>query len=252
MQGLTRNPLASPELTGVTAGAGLAAVILIVALPAAPLAALPFAALGGALAAAALVYSLAWTRGDSPIRLILVGIGLTSIAGALITFFLTFGEIQDVTRALVWLTGSVYARGWDDLRAMAPWVAVLLPAALLLAPHLDALHLGEYAARGLGARVALYRALLLTTAAGLAAAAVAVAGAIGFVGLIAPHIARRLVGATHVGLLVTSGAAGAIIVVAADLVGRTLLAPTEIPCGIVTAAIGAPFFMTLLYRGRDR
>jgi len=252
MQGLTRNPLAAPELTGVTAGAGLAAVTVIVALPGAPLAILPFAALAGALTAAFLVYAFAWTNGDSPIRLILVGIGLTSIAGALTTLMLTYGEIQDVTRALVWLTGSVYGRGWEDLRAILPWLAVGLPAALLLAPHLDALNLGEEVARGLGSRVEAHRGLLLLVAAALAAAAVTVAGTVAFVGLIAPHVARRLVGPAHGGLLPVAALTGALIVVAADLVGRTVVAPIEIPCGIVTAAIGAPFFMALLYRGRDR
>lgn len=252
MQGLTRNPLASPELTGVSAGAGLAAVTLIVALPAAPVAALPFAALAGALAAALLVGSLAWTRHDSPLRLILVGIGLTAVASALTTLMLTFGDIEDVSRALVWLAGSVYARGWEDLRAILPWLALFIPAALLLAPQLDALNLGEEVARGLGSRVAIQRGALLLVAAALAAAAVTVAGTVGFVGLIAPHLARRLVGPSHNGLLPTAALAGATIVVAADLVGRTILAPVEIPCGVVTAAIGAPFFMVLLYRSSDR
>lgn len=252
MQGLTRNPLASPELTGVTAGAGLAAVFVIVAVPGTSVVALPVAALAGALAAAALVYSLAWTRGDSPIRLILVGIGLTSVAGALTTLLLTFGEIEEATRALVWLTGSVYGRGWEDVRAILPWLAVFLPAALLLASQIDALNLGEEVARGLGSRVALGRGLLLLTAAALAAAAVTVAGTVGFVGLIAPHVARRLVGPGHGGLLPTAALVGALVVTLADLVGRRLVAPTEIPCGVVTAVVGAPFFMVLLYRGRDR
>jgi len=252
MQGLTRNPLAAPELTGVTAGAGLAAVLLIVAVPAAPLGLLPLAALAGALAAALLVYALAWSRGDSPLRLILVGIGLTSVAGALTTLLLTFGEIEEATRALIWLTGSVYGRGWDDLAAILPWLALFLPLAAILAPQLDALGLGEEVARGLGSRVALGRGLLLLTAAALAAAAVAAAGTVGFVGLIAPHLARRLVGPAHAGLLPTAALAGALIVTLADLVGRTVAAPIEIPCGIVTAVIGAPFFIFLLYRGRDR
>jgi iron complex transport system permease protein len=250
MQGLTRNPLAAPELTGVTAGAGLAAVTLIVAAPGTPVAALPVVALVGALAAAALVYGLAWSGGDSPLRLILVGIGLTSVAGALTTLLLTFGRIEEVTRALVWLSGSVNGRGWEDLRAILPWLAVFVPAALLLAPQLDALALGEEVARGLGSRVARERGALLLTAAALAAAAVTVAGTVGFVGLIAPHVARRLVGPGHGGLLPTAALAGALIVTLADLVGRTIAAPVEIPCGIVTAAIGAPFFLLLLARQR--
>jgi iron complex transport system permease protein len=252
MQGLTRNPLASPELTGVTAGAGLAAFVAIVARPGTPSAVVSLAAFGGAVAAALLVGVLGWGRGEAPLRLVLVGIGLTSVAGALTTLLLTYGEIEDVTRALVWLTGSVHGSGWDEVRTILPWLALGAPAALLLAPRLDALALGEAVARGLGVRVGLQRALLLLVAAALAAAAVTVAGTVAFVGLIAPHVARRLVGPGHVGLLPAAALAGALIVVLADLVGRTAAAPAEIPCGIVTAAIGAPFFLALLYRGRAR
>jgi iron complex transport system permease protein len=251
MQGLTRNPLASPELTGVTAGASLAAVTLIVLFPSARAGVLPVAALAGALSVAGLIYALAWRQGNSPIRLILVGVGLTSVLGALITVMVTFGDINDVQRALVWLSGSVYGAGWGDVRALLPWLLVFAPGSLLLARHLDALHLGEDVARGLGSRVELQRGLLLVTSAALAAATVTVAGAVGFVGLMAPHIARKLVGPSHAGLLPTAALAGALIVTLADLTGRALLAPIEIPCGVVTAAIGAPFFMYLLYRGRN-
>lgn len=251
MQGLTRNPLAAPELTGVTAGAGLAAVTLIVLLPGVSVAVLPLAALAGASVVAVLIYGLAWRKGDSPIRLILVGIGLTSVIGALTTVMITFGEIYEVTRALIWLTGSVYGRGWEDIRALLPWLAVFVPVALLMSRQLNALNLGEEVARGLGSRVERERGLLLLTAAALAAAAVTVAGTVGFVGLMAPHIARRLVGPSHEGLMPVAAVTGGLIVVLADLVGRTLFAPIEIPCGVVTAAIGAPFFMYLLSRGRN-
>lgn len=252
MQGLTRNPLAAPELTGVTAGAGLAAVTLIVLLPGVSVTVLPLAALVGASVVAVLIYSLAWRRGDAPLRLILVGIGLTAIMSALTTMMITFGEITEVTRALIWLTGSVYGRGWEEIRALVPWLAVFAPAALLLSRQLNALNLGEEVARGLGSRVKRDRSLLLLAAVALAAAAVAVAGVIGFVGLMAPHIARRLVGPSHEGLIPVAAVTGGLIVVLADLVGRTLFAPIEIPCGVVTATIGAPFFIYLLYRSRTR
>lgn len=250
MQGLTRNPLASPEITGVTAGAGFGAVTLIVLLPDSSIVTLPFAALAGALSVALLIYLFAWRHGDSPMRLILVGIGLASVLEALTSLMITFGEITQVQRALVWLTGSVYARSWSDVRAIAPWLAMLLPLAWLLARRLNALHLGEEVARGLGSHITLDRGLLLLTSIALAAAAVTVAGTIGFVGLMAPHIARRLVGPTHEGLLPVAALTGALIVVAADLAGRTLFAPVEIPCGVVIAAVGAPFFAWILYRGR--
>jgi iron complex transport system permease protein len=252
MQGLTRNPLASPEITGVTGGASLAAVTLIVWLPAVSLAWLPIAALAGGLAVAGAIYALAWRGGDSPLRLILVGIGIGAVLSALITLMLTFGEVFQVQRALIWLTGSVYGRTWSDVRAILPWLALGVPAVLGMARHLNVLQLGPDIARGLGSAVEVQRAILLLLAVMLAAVAVTVAGTIGFVGLMAPHIARRLVGSSHEGLLPTTALVGALIVVASDLVGRTLFAPVEIPCGIVTAAVGAPFLIYVLYRRRAR
>jgi iron complex transport system permease protein len=155
-----------------------------------------------------------------------------------------------VQRALIWLTGSVYGRSWPEFWALLPWVLCFAPLALLLARDLNALHLGEEIARGLGVRVVQRRALLLLTAVALAGATVAAAGTIGFVGLMAPHIGRRLVGPDHAGLLPTAGLIGALTVVSADLVGRTLFAPIELPVGLVTAAVGAPFFIYLLWRQR--
>ncbi|ACZ42918.1 transport system permease protein [Thermobaculum terrenum ATCC BAA-798] len=248
MQGITRNPLASPELTGVVAGASLAAVTLIVLVPSASISLLPPAALVGAAVVAAGVYVLAWKGGDSPIRLVLVGVGLTSVLGALTTLMVTFGDINQVSQALVWLTGSVHGRSWEEVRAMLPWLLLLLPAAQLMATRIDLLALGEEVARGLGSRVGLDRAILIALAAALTAASVAVAGAVGFVGLMAPHIARRLVGNGHQGLLPAAGLAGGLVMVLADLVGKTVFAPIEIPVGVVTAAVGSPFLLYLLYR----
>ncbi|HMQ30601.1 MAG TPA: iron ABC transporter permease [Chloroflexaceae bacterium] len=250
MQGLTRNPLADPGILGISAGAGLVAVTLIVAVRNVPAGVVPLGAFGGAVTVAALIYLLAWRGGDSPLRLILVGIGLGAVCGALTTLMITFGEINDVQRALVWLTGSVYGRSWAELWALLPWVALFTPLALLLARDLNALNLGEDIARGLGSAVGLRRGLLLLAAVALAAASVAAAGTLGFVGLMAPHLGRRLVGPDHSGLLPTAGLLGALLVVAADLVGRTIIAPVELPAGLVTAAIGALFFIALLWRQR--
>ena len=250
LQGLTRNDLAAPDIVGVNAGAGLAAVTLIVAMPSVPAAYLPPAAFGGALVVALALYALAWRGHASPTRLILIGVGLSAVATALTTLMITFGDIYQVSQALVWLTGSVYGRSWEQIWVLLPWLVVFLPLAFLRSRHLNALGLGDDAARGLGVHVELERGVLLLVSVALAASAVATAGTIGFIGLISPHIARRLVGPSHGSLLPVSAATGGTIVVLADLIGRTIFAPVEIPCGIVTAAVGAPFFLYLLYRGR--
>jgi iron complex transport system permease protein len=250
LQGITRNPLAAPGILGINAGAGLVAVAIIVSFDNVPARLLPPAAFGGAFVTALLIYFLAWRSGDSPLRLILVGIGLGAVSSALTTILITFGNINNVQRALIWLTGSVYGRSWDEFWALAPWLVGFVPLAFFLARDLNALNLGDDVARGLGAPVAIRRGLLLLCATALAAAAVATAGSIGFVGLMSPHIARRLVGPDHLGLLPTAGLMGALIVTAADLVGRTLFAPIELPCGLITAAVGAPFFIFLLWQQR--
>jgi iron complex transport system permease protein len=252
MQGLTRNPLADPNIIGISAGASLVAVTLIIAVPQVPSGVLPVAAFAGAALTALLIYLLAWKGGDSPIRLILVGIGLAAILSAGTSLMITFGDVYDVQRALVWLAGSVYGRSWEEFWPLLPWIVVFVPLALLLSRHLNALNLGEDVARGLGSRVARHRGLLLLTAVALAGSTVAAAGTIGFVGLMAPHTARRLVGPSHEGLLPTAGLLGGFIVVAADLVGRTIAAPIELPAGLVTAVIGAPFFIYLLWRNRGQ
>ncbi len=252
MQGLTRNPLASPDIMGISAGAGLVAVALIVSFKSVPASLIPFAAFGGAGIVALLIYVLAWRKGDSPIRMVLIGIGLAAIATAGTNFFITFGDVFDVQRALVWLTGSLYGRSWTELNALLPWLVVFVPMALVLARHLDVLNLGEDIAVSLGSRVALQRALLILTSVALAGASVAAAGTIGFVGLMAPHIARRLVGVQHEGLLPISGVLGGFIMVAADLVGRTIFAPIELPVGLVVAFIGAPFFVYLLVQSNNK
>jgi iron complex transport system permease protein len=251
LQGLTRNPLAAPGILGINAGAGLMAVALIVVLPGLPSGMISVAAFGGAVMVAILIYLLAWRGGDSPMRLILVGIGLGAVIGALTTLMITFGEINSVQRALIWLTGSVYGRSWQELWALLPWIVIFAPLAMLLARDLNALNLGEDVARGLGIPLIARRGLLLLASVALAGASVAAAGVIGFVGLIAPHIARRLVGPDHIGLLPVAGLIGALVVVSADLIGRTLLAPIELPCGLITAAVGAPFFIYLLWRQRS-
>jgi iron complex transport system permease protein len=252
LQGLTRNPLAAPEIVGVEAGAGLAAVSLIVLFPSIPTLFLPVAAFTGALIAALLVYWLSWNGGSSPIRLILVGVGIGAIASALTSLMITFGNIYDVSQALVWLAGSVYGRTWEHVQALLPWLLIFIPLSFLGARELNTLNLGDDVARGLGSRVEWQRGLLLITSVALAGASVATAGTIGFVGLMSPHLARQLVGTSHEGLLPTAALVGGLIVALADLLGRSLFTPIEIPCGVITAVVGAPYFLYLLYRNRNQ
>ncbi|MEH2047204.1 FecCD family ABC transporter permease [Nostoc sp.] len=251
-QGLTRNPLADPGIIGINAGASLAAVIVIVLFPSAPIYTLPLSAFAGALLMAILIYSLAWNNGSSPILLILMGVGLSAIASAITSLMITFGEISDVSNALVWLAGSVYGRTWKQVFSLLPWLIVFVPMALTLARHLNALNLGDDVAKSLGSQVEWQRGLLVLVGVALAGAGVATAGNIGFIGLIAPHLGRQLVGVTHEGLIPTSALLGGVIVVIADLLGRTLFAPIELPCGVVTAVIGAPYFLYLLIRNRKK
>lgn len=248
IQGVTRNPLAAPEIIGINAGASLAAVGLIVLFPNAPTVMLPFAAFGGALTVSLLIYLLAWQGGIHPIRLILIGVGIASIAGALTSFMVALGEINSVSQALVWLAGSVYGRSWPQVFSLLPWLAVFLPLTLLQAEQLDILNLGEEVAQGLGSKVAWQRIFFLLISSALAGAAVATAGTIGFVGLIAPHIARQLVGTLHGSLIPVAAMMGGMIVVIADFLGRIVFAPLELPCGIITALIGAPYFVYLLVK----
>jgi len=250
-QGITRNPLAAPSIIGVNAGASLAAVTLLILLPNTPPAALPFAAFGGAIAVSLLIYLFAWQGGSSPLRLILVGVGFSLIGGAFTNILIALGQVNRANQALVWLAGSVYGRTWEQVLALFPWIAIGGILAFCWARELNVLHLGDETARGLGSRVERQRGFLLLLAAALAGASVATAGTIGFVGLMAPHLARQLVGPTHEELLPTAALLGGTMVVLADLLGRVLFAPLELPCGTIAAIIGAPYFLYLLIRDRQ-
>lgn len=249
-QGITRNPLAAPDIIGINAGASLAAVSLITLFPDVPITLLPWAAFGGALTVSLLIYWVAWREGCSPTRLILVGVGFSLIGGALTNLMLTFGQIGQVSQALVWLTGSVYGRSWEQAFVLLPWIVVFGLLSLLLAQELNILNLGDDIARSLGSPIEWQRGLLLLSSVALAGASVSIAGTIGFVGLMAPHLARQLVGGSHEGLLPVAAMMGGMLVVLADLLGRMLFVSVEVPCGLITSAIGAPYFIYLLIRNR--
>ncbi len=251
-QGLTRNPLADPGIIGINAGSSLAAVSVIVLFPTAPIYSLPISAFAGALLMAILIYALAWNQGSSPILLILIGVGLSAIATAATSLLITFGQIYNVNEALVWLAGSVYGRSWEQVFSCLPWLIIFVPLAFSQARSLNSLNLGDDVAKNLGISLDWQRGLLVLIAVALAGIGVATAGLIGFVGLIAPHLGRQFVGPNHEGLMPTAALFGGIIVVAADLLGRSLFAPVEIPCGVVTATVGAPYFLYLLIRNRQK
>jgi iron complex transport system permease protein len=245
-QRLAHNPLASPDVIGVNAGAAVAAVFVIVVAHGTGNE-VTLAALGGATLTSLAIYLLAYKRGVAGYRLVLVGIAVTAMLTAVTQFLLTRAEIWDAHQASVWLTGSLAGRGWDDVRPIAVALAVLLPVALGLARQLRVLELGDDAATGLGTRVELSRGRLLLIGVALAAIGTACAGPIVFVALVAPQIARRLVGARSLGLL-PAAACGALLLTAADLVARRAFAPRELPVGILTAILGAPYLLYLLAR----
>jgi iron complex transport system permease protein len=244
-QSLARNPLASPDIIGITAGASAAAVFVIVIGDAHYLV-VSLAALAGALATALAMYLLAYKRGISSYRLVLVGIGMAAVLRSVISYLLTRTEIYRAEAALVWLTGSLNARGWEHVVPVAGALAFLFPVVILLARPLRALQLGDDTAKGLGAPVESARSGLILTAVGLAAVATASAGPVAFVAFVAAPIARRLT-ETSLALLPTA-LVGALIVLLSDLVGRRIVAPTELPVGIITGIIGGPYLLWLLAR----
>jgi iron complex transport system permease protein len=250
LQGMIRNPLASPDIMGITGGASAAAVLFITLLPTASVRYLPFAAMAGAVVATAVIYLLAWKKGVSAMRLVLIGVGIEASMKALTTLLIVRSPFYSSSKALTWLTGTVYGANWGNVWALLPWAAVLLPLTAIAGRTLNVLQLGDDTAAGAGSRVNRDRLLLLALCVAMAGAAVAVGGAIGFVALLAPHIARMLTGPSFGGLLPVSALAGGIIVALADLVARTAFAPLDLPVGIFTSMIGAPFFMYLLYRNR--
>ncbi|WP_246632142.1 FecCD family ABC transporter permease [Pseudonocardia nigra] len=253
-QSIARNPLASPDLIGFTAGASAAAVFVIVlgggfgtvgAVFAA--AGLPVAALVGGLVTATAIYLLAWRRGVQGFRLVLVGIGIHAMLIAVVHWLLVVAEVFEAARAYVWLNGSLNARGWEHVVPVAVALAVLVPAALLLAHVLGGLQFGDDTARGLGIPVDRARTGLLFVAVGLASVATAAAGPIAFVALVAPQIALRLVGSARPPIA-ASLVIGASLTVVADLIARSAFGATELPVGIVTAVLGAPYLLFLLAR----
>lgn len=251
LQALVRNPLASPDLIGTTNGAAAAAVAFIAFSNGTySIHWLPLVALIGGFFASSLTYITAWKRGLSPFRFALIGVSISTAMSALTVYFMISGPLYLASQALGWLSGTVYGSSWDHVLALLPWTICFLVITLMHARTLNAQELGDDVAQGVGVAVERKRLILIVVSVALAAAAVGIAGGIGFVGLMAPHMARKLVGASYGGLLPVSALLGGLFVLLADLAARTLFVPLDIPAGVFTAAVGAPFFMYLLYKSR--
>lgn len=249
-QAVMRNTLAEPGLLGINAGAALAVSLLIVVSAPGLSYLLPVAGFAGALAMTGAIWALAWKGGAAPMRLILIGIGMAAMVSAATTTLITFGGITQVQRMMIWLAGSLNGLDWERMRLLALWLGPALLACLAAPRALDLIRLEDGLARSLGQATEKARFLLIALCALLAGATVSVTGPIGFVGLIAPHLARRTVGPVHRRMLPVAALFGAALVAAADLAGRMVFAPAEIPVGLVTVLIGGPFFFWLQRRLR--
>lgn len=242
-QQLLRNPLASPDFVGVSSGASVAAVAGIVVYGASGLS-IPVMAVVGALVSAVVMYVLAFRDGLRGYRFILVGIGVSAFMSGIVGYLLTRADLHDARQAMHWLVGSVGQAGPTELRVLMVVLVVLVPVAVLLQRQLRALELGDDLARGLGTRVEWARFALIALPVVLIGLATAVAGPVMFVALVVGPVAARLLRPATGGLL-AAGLAGAFLLLAADLVARHLL-PTEVPTGVVTGAVGAPYLLWLL------
>lgn len=250
VQAVSRNPLAEPGILGVVGGAGVGAVITLTVVPLASFWLISGSALAGAAAAAALVFGLAARGGLEQDRLVLIGIGVSAGTAALVSLMIVLTDPYNGTKALVWLSGSTYGRTFPEVLPVLAALAVSLPVLAVRRRELDLIGLDADTPRLLGIRLGRARLGLLGIAVVLTAAAVAAVGVIGFVGLVAPHAARALVGQRHGRVLPVAALMGSLLVVVADTVGRTVIAPAQISVGVVTAVIGAPYFGWLLWRSK--
>nr|WP_202886020.1 iron chelate uptake ABC transporter family permease subunit [Kribbella sandramycini] len=245
-QSIARNPLASPDIIGVTYGASAFAVFAIVTLGLTG-AAVSGLAIVGAILTAFIMYVLAWRHGVSSYRLILIGIGIGAIATSLTSYLLTKARVEIAQQALIWLTGSLNGRDWSNVRAMAITLVVTVPLVVILVQRLRILQLGDETAYGLGLKVESSRLGLIVVGVLLAAVATAAAGPIGFVAFVAPPIARRITRSPGPAMI-ASALIGALVIALSDLIAQHAFGETQLPVGVVTGVVGAPYLMFLLAR----
>ncbi|GEA51989.1 iron ABC transporter [Vibrio inusitatus NBRC 102082] len=246
LQGITRNPLADPSLIGISQGAALTVVIATMLFPEALIHWREVIAFAGSLGVAFLIQSLSGQSHN--LKFILIGIGIAAFVSAVTSVFLTYGEVQSAMSALTWLAGSVHTASWGDVSLLVVVLALVLCASLYNGRRLDAILLGDEVAIGLGIAITKVQLVLLIVSVFGAALATAIVGPLGFVGLIASHLARGLSQSGSTNHLINSALVGALLVLVADLIGRTLFAPTQVAAGLVTSLIGAPLFAYLLIK----
>ena len=246
VQSVVRNPLASPDILGINNAAGLVAVSVLMFLPNLAFYWMPiFAFLGGVLS-----FVILWIVcgfNFRPIKMAIIGVALSALWAA-ISHYLMLTNPVEINTAMLWLTGSLWGRSWSYLNVVLPWLLVLLPLPFIFCRDLDTLGLGENKASTLGVTVNKVQISVLVLAVALSTTAVAICGPIAFLGLVAPHLARRLVGGRHRTLLPAALIIGALLLQLSDILARVIDPPTELPAGILTAIIGAPYFFYLLMR----
>ena len=246
VQSVVRNPLASPDILGINNAAGLVAVSVLMFLPNLAFYWMPiFAFLGGVLS-----FVILWIVcgfNFRPIKMAIIGVALSALWAAISHYMMLTNPVE-INTAMLWLTGSLWGRSWSYLNVVLPWLVVLLPLPFIFCRDLDTLGLGENKASTLGVTVNKVQISVLVLAVALSTTAVAICGPIAFLGLVAPHLARRLVGGRHRTLLPAALIIGALLLQLSDILARVIDPPTELPAGILTAIIGAPYFFYLLMR----
>lgn len=247
LQGILRNPLADPGIIGVTAGAGLFAMVIMIILPEITNL-VPIAAFVGAMVAVAIVFALSWQRGVQPLRMILAGVAVAAFFGGVQTALMVFYSDR-IQSTINWMAGGFQGASWSHVSMILPYTLLGLAAVFFISRWLNALQLGEDTARSIGLPVEKIRFVLLILAALLAASAVSVAGMLGFVGLVIPHMVRLVTGSDFDYLLPCSAIWGAAFVSMTDSAARLALAPVEVPVGVFMSFFGAPFFLYLLKKG---
>ena len=254
LQGVTKNDLADAGILGINSGAALFVVVYIYLMNGnvydgvsnLTIFTMPIVALSGAIFGAFLIYALAWRNGINSSMLLLVGIGINIAFTSILTIFQLRFTTQEFNRVMAWTNGSIWGASWKYVIAVLPFILVFTLLTLYKSRYLDALNLGDEVATGLGVEVEKERRKLIVFSVVLAGVATSVAGSIGFLGLVAPHIARKLVGPKHIKLIPTSALVGSVILLVADTIARNIIAPMELPVGIVVAVIGVPYFIYLM------